>query len=35
LDSAGHTALAVPLREKLAAKLGATQPKKQWWKFGK
>jgi hypothetical protein len=31
LDSAGHTALAAELRQKIAAK----QPKKPWWKFGR
>jgi hypothetical protein len=32
LESAGHTGLAAPLREKLAAKLAP--PKKPWWKLG-
>jgi tetratricopeptide (TPR) repeat protein len=35
LDSAGHTALAAPFREKLTAKLDASKPKKPWWKFGR
>ena len=35
LSSAGHTALATPLREKLKSKLAASQPKKPWWKFGR
>jgi tetratricopeptide (TPR) repeat protein len=33
LDAASHTALAAPLREKFSAKLAASQPKKQWWRF--
>ena len=35
LDSAGHTALAILLREELTAKLTASKPRKRWWKFGR
>ncbi len=34
LESAGHTTLGTSLREKLTAKVAASQPKKPWWKFG-
>jgi hypothetical protein len=33
LESAGHADIATSLRERLTAKLAASQPKKPWWRI--